>query len=233
MALIGQKPNIILQILFIGGSLLVQIILFTLIQIHGFMFHIFIPSIKTINYLIKRTIPFLLYSLLLCGCEVFSIADPLDPYYLLQLYNNSLINIISYQASGSEAQPTMYPDTLLPTSYYENMDVNECIVSSDSGIIIKPGSLYPLLPYSYPKISERRFNRHFRSGIYSIFIFDAETAQEKNWEDIRKDYDILVRYDLTFDDLKALKDTIPFPPTEEMKDMQMYPPYGEVVKKYR
>lgn len=56
---------------------------------------------------------------------------------------------------------------------------------------------------------------------------------EKGWEGIRDDYDILVRYDLTYDNLKVLNDTIPFPPTEAMKNMKMWPPYEEVVKKYK
>ena len=176
----------------------------------------------------------LFVSLLFIGLLFFSceISDPNDPYYLFQIHNISDVDIISYQASGNEAQPTMYPDTLLPSSFYEDMDIKECLESSDSGIIVKPEARFPIMPYLYPTISKRRFNQHFKSGIYSVFIIDAQTAQEKSWEDIRKDYDILVRYDLTYDDLKALNNSIPFPPTEKMKDMKMYPPYEEVGKKY-
>ena len=51
---------------------------------------------------------------------------------------------------------------------------------------------------------------------------------EKSWADIRKDNDYIVRYDLTYYDLLELDLTIPFPPTEDMRDMKMWPPYDEI-----
>lgn len=170
-------------------------------------------------------------SFLLFGCEY----ESFDNYYLIQIQNNSDFGIISYQASGSRNQPTMYPDTILPLHFYildENEGIEQYVDSSDSIAIIPPKGCQAALECQRPKITKKAFNRHFISGVYSVFIIAAQTAQEKHWLDIRRDYDILVRYDLTYDNLKALNDTIPFPPSEAMKDMKMWPPYEEVVSKY-
>ena len=171
--------------------------------------------------------------LLLTGCY----HESPDPYYLLSIQNNSSFDIISYQATGDESQLTVYPDTLLPDIFYVKTWANgerDIIEATDSSMLILPGQTFPIFEnYYWEKMNKWVFNRYFKDGIYSVFIFSYDTVKKKGWEGIRDDYDILVRYDLTYDDLKLLKDTIPFPPTDVMKDMKMYPPYGGVVKKYR
>lgn len=183
-----------------------------------------------------KAIPFLSLLLLLVG-NLFpgsyrntreSTQD--EQHYLFRLQNNSCIDIVSYQATGDWIQPTMYPDTLLPVSSYsdEGLTMFECVD------VVQAGDDCGIFPYHKPTVSKKEFNLHFKSGIYSIFIIDAQTAfHEKSWEQIQEDYDILVRYDLTFDDIRKLGKVIPFPPTEEMKGMKMFPPYDDVVEKCR
>jgi len=60
----------------------------------------------------------------------------------------------------------------------------------------------------------------------SIFFLSESVVNTYDWDEVRNKYLILKRYDLSLDDLKLLKWTIHYPPTEEMKDMKMYPPYG-------
>lgn len=67
----------------------------------------------------------------------------------------------------------------------------------------------------------------FPTDTMSVFFFDPDTLEKYEWEIIRKDYKILVRYDLSHPDLKLLKWCIFYPPTETMKKMKMYPPYKE------
>ena len=174
--------------------------------------------------------------LLLLSCNLFSSKHGWDGekvpdvFYLFKLQNNSDFDILSYQASGDWNQPTMYPDTLLPLAFYggDGLDMMECMH------LIPSGEDCGFFPYHKPAISKKEFEQHFESGIYSVFIIDAQTAMhEKSWEEIQEDYDILVRYDLTFDDLKALGKTVPFPPTEEMKGMKMFPSYDEVTERCR
>ena len=62
---------------------------------------------------------------------------------------------------------------------------------------------------------------------FCLFIFDADTFNICNWEEIQSGYKILQRYDLSFEDIKALKDSITYPPDEKMKEMKMYPSYGQ------
>ena len=59
-----------------------------------------------------------------------------------------------------------------------------------------------------------------------IFVFDAEIVENTPWEIVSKDYLVLKRYDVTLEDLQRLDWKITYPPTEAMKDMKMWPPYG-------
>ena len=61
----------------------------------------------------------------------------------------------------------------------------------------------------------------------SVFIFDSEVLENIEWKEIRDNYMILKRYDLSLEDLQKLDFTLYYPPTEEMKDIKMYPPYEE------
>lgn len=67
----------------------------------------------------------------------------------------------------------------------------------------------------------------FAAGIdtIQIFIFDYILTNEISWEEIKNNYKVLYRYDLSLQDLQKLNWTIYYPPTEAMKDMKMYPPY--------
>jgi hypothetical protein len=57
-----------------------------------------------------------------------------------------------------------------------------------------------------------------------------DTLNKYPWETIRQEYNILVRYDLSLQDMNMLRnrngDTeIQYPPDSRMRDMKMYPPY--------
>ena len=64
------------------------------------------------------------------------------------------------------------------------------------------------------------------SGIMSLTILSCDTLAKYPWEQVREDYNILVRYDLRLQDLYKLNFVIVYPPSEAMKDIKMYPPYG-------
>ena len=73
----------------------------------------------------------------------------------------------------------------------------------------------------------------------SIFVFHSDTIRKYPWETIRDDYKILVRYDLSAEDINSMPRAryggdylIPFPPSPQMENMHMYPPYKEVIAKY-
>ena len=181
-----------------------------------------------------------LATLCLMGCELLGMDA--EPHYMRFMRNNSNLFIFTYQAANTKDCPTVYPDTLLPVIFntqenrffiYENPDMDN---TTDTLGIICPGTFREdycsFWGNTHPRFQREYFEKEFPAGYYSVFILSYETYLEKGWEGIRDDYDILVRYDLTYDNLKALNDTIPFPPSEAMKEMKMWPPYEEVVSKY-
>ena len=73
----------------------------------------------------------------------------------------------------------------------------------------------------------------------SVFIFHTDTLMKYPWEDVKKGYKVLVRYDLSWEDINRMKReepyysyVIPFPPSPAMEHMHMWPPYEEVIAQY-
>ena len=63
-------------------------------------------------------------------------------------------------------------------------------------------------------------------------LFDYDLLMTENPETIAENYMVLVRYDVTLDDLDRLDWTLHYPPTPAMRDVHMYPPYEEVIENY-
>jgi hypothetical protein len=76
---------------------------------------------------------------------------------------------------------------------------------------------------------ESRFEYIADTLVYSVF--DADILENESTQTIVDNYLVLQRYDLSLDDLNQLEWLLPFPPTEAMKYMRMYPPYGTYNKK--
>ena len=64
--------------------------------------------------------------------------------------------------------------------------------------------------------------------ILMVFVFDADTIDYYGWSYIRDNHINITkqRYDLSLDDLIKLDFILQFPPTEEMRNIKMWPPYG-------
>ena len=69
-------------------------------------------------------------------------------------------------------------------------------------------------------------DNEYYSGTHIVYVFDATVVENTSWEIVAGDYLVLKRYDLSLDDLKQLDWKITYPPTEAMKDVKQYPPYG-------
>lgn len=61
-----------------------------------------------------------------------------------------------------------------------------------------------------------------------LFFFESKIVSENEWSVISRDNLVLQRYDLTKDDLNRLNWRIAYPPTEDMMDVCMWPPYNEL-----
>lgn len=64
-------------------------------------------------------------------------------------------------------------------------------------------------------------------SLVRIYIYDLDVIKTVPKDTIIDNYMILRRYDLTVDNLQSLNWKIPYPPTEAMRSMKMYPAYGE------
>lgn len=58
----------------------------------------------------------------------------------------------------------------------------------------------------------------------SLFIINTDTLAKYSWSQIRNDYNILKRYDLSLGDLQRLDFEVTYPPDTSMEGVQMYPP---------
>ena len=168
--------------------------------------------------------------LALCSCDYDSISPA--AYFS----NNSSHEIVVYWAEKTPAPFTfenkVYPDTTLPDSYYYyDYDIAKDSASCYNPIsnIISMGGDANVGDWD-PNPIDYLFSDISR---LSVFVLHADTVRKYSWDEIRDNYNIIVRYDLSKDDVKSFVGyTIPFPPTEAMRDMKMWPPYEEVRKRY-
>ncbi len=162
---------------------------------------------KRESNLLKNTIMtkiFLFSSLLLLFSQCCN--DGLARY--IDLYNNSN-NPISYYMPWKHG--IFYPDTILPEK-----NPNPWTFNKGYSIHFGEGNFH-----------ENALFAMFPTDTMSVFFFAPDTLAKYDWETIRQEYKILVRYDLSHNDLKKLNWRIYYPPTEAMKDMKMYPPYRQ------
>ena len=145
--------------------------------------------------------------LVLSGCK-----DNHTPY-CHKMLNNAYYDI--YVGFGLFHASYLYPDTLFAQLH------NYRLIKSRS--YKREHTKRPL---------EENVTQTTPSDTVSIFYFHADTVNKYTWENIQRDYRILRRYDLSLQDIIALKNKngipeIPYPPDERMKNMKMYPPYGK------
>lgn len=126
--------------------------------------------------------------------------------YVILLKNDSNYKINSYAATTQESA---YPDTL--------------IIENKFAWATTPGNS---ISFAVSKPWEEVLEKLPKDTL-SIFIFDSDTLENNSWDTIKGEYKILKRYDLSIENIQLLNYDIPYPPTEVMKDMKMYPPYSE------
>jgi hypothetical protein len=121
----------------------------------------------------------------------------------MSIYNNSG-KPICYEMLWKKG--IFYPDTILPENNTNPHPINK--------------EWHFSLAYT-----ENTLFATFPTDTMSIFFFDPDTLAKYDWQIIRSDYKILVRYDFSHNDLNMLNWCIYYPPIEEMRNMKMYPPY--------
>lgn len=146
-------------------------------------------------------------SLILIGCEPFT--EKWDSIYLK---NNSDYEIC-YTYDRENLRHMNYPDTLIPKVKEENLFLSPLSAGYNTLITSRE---------SWNQVIMRLPN-----DTLSIYIFKEATINSYPWEIISSEYKILKRYDFSVQDLESLNYKISYPPTEQMKNVRMYPPYQE------
>ena len=124
------------------------------------------------------------------------------------LKNNS-DRMIAYYASGNEFDLPIFPDTTLPVEKPYMQVIMRDRLGGEGGMV----------PW------ERRFEQ-FPSDTISLFVLDREIYDKTPWEEVREEYMVLQRYDVSLKDLQRLNFRLSYPPTAAMKSIKMYPPYN-------
>ena len=154
--------------------------------------------------------------LIITGCALLFSACPEDAPQFLYLENNSNDTLGVYTANGFH---TAYPDTLLPFNYKDGL-LRGGIEGTMTGSI-----------YTFRGSLEESFKRLPKDTL-SIFILNMNNVlntyinMDSIWQEMNYGERFLWRYDLSIQDIKKLNFLLPYPPDERMKDMKMYPPYG-------
>jgi hypothetical protein len=78
------------------------------------------------------------------------------------------------------------------------------------------------------EVNDKEFKRLDSGERITVFILDKNVVDTYEWEYIRENNMVLRRYEFLIKELYADNGrNVIYPPDERMKDIKMYPPYGE------
>ena len=98
-------------------------------------------------------------------------------------------------------------------------------------IILSQGDGYFVLAESLGSL-ESTFYAMFPNGIMQLKLYNSEILVCNSEYNDELDKCLLQEYEISFDDLEKLGWNLYYPPTPEMKDIKMWPPYEEVIKQH-
>lgn len=153
--------------------------------------------------IINKTL-FFLITCFLIGC------DHVSTIYLINKTNRSVCVISPELGYGLD----VYPDTIIPLEILKK----NIRYSSDSTQIV------------YESLSGW-YHEFLKKDTVSIYIFDNDTVNFYSWDTIIAKNIVLQRYDISLEDVNSFcinkfVARLYFPPSEDMKRIHMWPPYG-------
>ena len=149
------------------------------------------------------------YSIVVIICLLFNSSTCTLQYYTITVHNNTNHNISVLVSLGNP----LYPDTLLPVPEHFSR-INP----------IRPGVTASVVPI---ETSFKQFIQFYGSDTIIIFIFHTDTLNKHTWDEIREGYKILKRYDISWQEMEELNGMISYPPTEAMRNIRQFPPFGQ------
>ena len=177
----------------------------------------------------------ILVSLSLGGCPMDHGIPGLEPaVYLENKSEHDIVVCWNYCFSYYIPDQIVRTDTLLPMTYYSSSfdeELDGPTPHNPLRFIIEPGDKSCVVCIETDPLGN--LYADLPHDTLSVFVLHADTVRKYSWEEICEDYNIIVRYDLSKADVKSFENYIvPFPPTEAMRNMKMWPPYEEVRKRY-
>ena len=163
-------------------------------------------------------------------CSGFALCmdtEPVPDYIYIKNASNDSVFVYMALGIGPE-YPTLYPDTTLPPYLIiKNARIGKerkDLFITDYLPVLPPNTTGEVWPTDYEKIAE------WEPDTMSIFIISKNAVDKYGWEDVRENYRILERYDLSTDEVILMNYTIPYPPQPFMRNMKMYPPYSRFIQ---
>ena len=143
-----------------------------------------------------------------------------DEGYMLLVENNTNHIIALF------VEETSYPDTSIIEIKPIVFQGRYCLTidAKPELFFVQPNSINTHDLCYRGRLEDRyRFNKIEK---LSVFIFHNDTIDKYTWEEVREDYMVLKRYDLSLKDFQNLDFTVTYPPDEAMKNIEQYPPLG-------
>lgn len=138
----------------------------------------------------------------------------MDREYALYLRNDGDYSIMALELPDSwSLEIDNYSDTILP----EEVNYNSW------SLALKDRTKANVWPWSVDLLY---FMEHRHIDTICVFVFKTEVIEQYSWDSIRSNYLVLQRYDLSYEDVAYFDYEICFPPSEAMKAIHMWPPYG-------
>ena len=167
-------------------------------------------------------------ALLICACDINALIPTIDDVTCLEMENNSNDSICVYVASGERAfSPTTYPDTLLPADRRVNW-------SGETGTFLSEG-LGEVAPHSvssiymsienksiFDKPSKEKWLKRIPVDTLSFFIISQDSITKYGYDHVAKNNMVLMRYDLSKDDIRLLDFLLYYPPSHGIEGMKIH-----------
>lgn len=176
----------------------------------------------------KRTAFLLISILLVSSCDHIFWFRYMD----LEVNNESEDTICTYLALGFDIWPTCYPDTFLPED-----KLNE--YGQRVSQIIARNSILPneyLIIEPRPDMVEGDWKpfarKHLSHDTLSIFYISKDTLDHYGYDDVRMNNRILLRVDMSSNEVKQFHYCFYYPPRPAMRHLHMSPSYDEFYKWY-
>jgi hypothetical protein len=133
---------------------------------------------------------------------------------------------------ANNADSDLYFEFLNNTGNHINTTYPDTTISFDKEHIGSPIKAHSHVVVNIGTLPIENYFKNIPSDTLSVFFFHSDTVSRYSWEEIQQEYKVLQRYDLSIEDINLLYNKygvpeIPYPPNERMKNMKMYPPYGE------